>query len=75
MKKFVVMLICLFVIGLFSVAIADDTTKVDQGSQQPQEEDQITKEAKILPSTLMTDEEAFASVEEDDFSYSYADDE
>jgi septal ring factor EnvC (AmiA/AmiB activator) len=66
MKHVTIIALCFFLISLSMIAFADQPAQVNQPEQdiatEAAEEDQITKEAARLPSTLITDEEAWSKV-------------
>jgi hypothetical protein len=66
MKSLTILTLCLFLMGISVVALADEPAQVDQPEQsittEAAEEGQLTQEAKELPSTLMIGEEKRSSV-------------
>lgn len=61
MKKILVAVLCLLTIAVFSFAFANSSTDTGQKNQpeavQKNDSDQMTQEAKELPTALITDEE------------------
>ncbi|MHA2220163.1 MAG: hypothetical protein ACXACY_30140 [Candidatus Hodarchaeales archaeon] len=66
MKHVTILALCFFLISISVIAFADQPAQVNQTEQdiatEAAEEGQIMKEAKKLPSTLITDEEALSNV-------------
>jgi hypothetical protein len=82
MKYLSILALCIFIISISVITFAEQPAQIDQPKQdtatEEAEESPIMEEAKRLPSTLMTDEEArskvMREVEELKDSYVYDED-
>ncbi len=64
MRKIILMVLCLLITGMLSLSFADDQTTNQDMQKTETEQGQVMKEAKSLPSTLLTDRTV--SIDEDE---------